>query len=256
MENISSLPLLFVVMLVLIARHAGLVASKDLQLRAGLKKFWILLVLHFMWGFATSYLALTGFYTSETFYGWYPGFWYPFNFWFISALFMFDSDVRKFIFAMLNRQYNRKLIRFQALRVLAVGTLIKTIMGLFPVYIEMTIGIADLLFGFYALYLGFFAKGIESEKWHGRVYWANLISFLVIAPGAVLIQLGLPSPIRQFATPPTAEVMFDFPMVLAPTLLVPLFVFISILTLVVQKRSLEERQVVGAGQKGEKSILL
>ncbi len=45
----------------------------------------------------------------------------------------------------------------------------------------------------------------------------------------LLIQLGLPGALQVFTQPPTAEVVYRFPMSLAPIMVVPTFVTFNLL---------------------------
>ena len=121
------------------------------------------------------------------------------------------------------------LVYFHALRISAVGTAFETARGKFPESFELAVGVPDLLFGLSALYVGGRArKGSIGRR--GVALW-SLVGAALIVPSAPLVaQLGLPGPLMVFGTPPTAAALFDYPMVLAPTLMVPLFVLFNLLT--------------------------
>ena len=58
----------------------------------------------------------------------------------------------------------------------------------------------------------------------------NLFGFLIIVPfGLVLMNLGLPGVMHMVDETPSLVSIFDFPMALAPTLVVPIFVVINLL---------------------------
>ncbi len=117
---------------------------------------------------------------------------------------------------------------FHGLRILALGTTYKTIIGEFPVYFEILVGIPDLLFGISALWIAKKAqRGEISEK--KFMIW-NLIGALIIVPSApILLQLGLPGPVQIFKSLPDARAVFTYPMSIAPMIGVPLFVLINVL---------------------------
>ena len=121
------------------------------------------------------------------------------------------------------------LVYFHALRISAVGTAFETARGKFPESFELAVGVPDLLFGLSALYVGGRArKGSIGRR--SVAVW-SLVGAALIVPSAPLVaQLGLPGPLMVFGTPPTAAALFDYPMVLAPTLIVPLFVLFNLLT--------------------------
>ena len=118
----------------------------------------------------------------------------------------------------------------QALRIAALGTAYKTHLGLFPVYFELWVGIPDLLFGVSALVITWLsARGRLGTR--ALVAW-HVIGVIIIVPTAlVLLQLGLPGPLRVFNTAPTAEQVLAFPMSLAPTMVVPTFVLFNVLAI-------------------------
>ena len=63
------------------------------------------------------------------------------------------------------------------------------------------------------------------------VGWWSLAGALVIVPAAPLVaQMGLAGPLQVFTAEPSATALFVYPMVLAPTLIVPLFVLFNLLT--------------------------
>ncbi len=232
MMQFSLMPLLFLTVFILIVLHARTVAKANLELNQGYKRFWGLWMILLAWGFASSFLAINGYYRIDAFYSLYPGLWFPFISYPVIGAFLLDNEVRAFVFEMLNRKYYLSLVKFQALRLLALGTIIKAIIGTFPVYFAVLTGIPDFLFALFAFWLGFIAKEKASLAWEKRFYFSNLLGILVIVPAAPLIQLGLPSPFRYFDSLPTVEVAFTFPTNLAPTLVVPLFVIVNLLTLI------------------------
>jgi len=57
----------------------------------------------------------------------------------------------------------------------------------------------------------------------------NLIGFIIIVPFAViLINVGLPGPLYMIEESPSLKTIFEFPMVLAPTLVVPIFAMVNL----------------------------
>ena len=53
----------------------------------------------------------------------------------------------------------------------------------------------------------------------------SIVGAIAVVPGANLVaQMGLPGPMMVFTKEPTSAALFVYPMVLAPTLIVPLFV--------------------------------
>jgi len=116
---------------------------------------------------------------------------------------------------------------FHGLRIAALGTAYKTLVGQFPAYFEYCVGIPDFLFGVSALWVARKARrGELSEK---TFFIWNLVGALVIVPSApILLQLGLAGPLQVFTSLPDARVVFTYPMSIAPMIGVPLFVLINL----------------------------
>ena len=112
------------------------------------------------------------------------------------------------------------------MRIAALGTLYKTFMGAFPLHVELGIGVTDLCFGFSALYI---AHRLREKRlsYRALAIWNLIGAAIIIIPAGILIQMGLPGPMKVFSIPPTTEVMFEFPLVLAPTIVVPLLVVMN-----------------------------
>ncbi|MEM9683514.1 MAG: hypothetical protein AAF942_09630 [Pseudomonadota bacterium] len=117
---------------------------------------------------------------------------------------------------------------FHGLRVLAVGTAQKTMVGEFPVYFEAMVGIPDLLFGLSAFWI---ASRLKRGAVTARQFmiW-NIVGALIIVPSApILLQLGLPGPLYLFTEQPDARAVYTYPMSIAPMIVVPLFVMANLL---------------------------
>ncbi len=116
---------------------------------------------------------------------------------------------------------------FHGLRIAALGTAYKTMIGEFPAYFEYGVGVPDFLFGVSAFWIARKAmRGEITEK--GFLVW-NLVGALVIVPSApILLQLGLPGPVQVFTSLPDARAILTYPMSIAPMIGVPLFVLINL----------------------------
>ncbi len=116
---------------------------------------------------------------------------------------------------------------FHGLRIAAVGTAYKTMIGQFPAYFEYVVGVPDLLFGVSAFWIARKAQcGKLSRK--SFLVW-NLVGVLVIVPAApILLQLGLPGPVQVFTSLPDARAVFTYPMSIASMIGVPLFVLVNL----------------------------
>lgn len=116
---------------------------------------------------------------------------------------------------------------FHSLRIAALGTAYKTMIGEFPASFETVVGIPDLLFGISAFWMaGKIKRGEISTK--GFMIW-NLVGLLVIVPSApIMLQLGLPGPFQVFTSLPDARAVLTYPMSIASMIGVPLFVMINL----------------------------
>ncbi|MDJ0788298.1 MAG: hypothetical protein QNK05_15940 [Myxococcota bacterium] len=116
---------------------------------------------------------------------------------------------------------------FHALRMTALGTLVKAWGGEFPAYFGWIVGIPDFLFGVSALWIWRRAhRGRLSRQ--GFLAW-NLVGALIIVPAApLLLHLGLPGPSHVFQELPDARAVLTFPMSIAPLIGVPLFVLTNL----------------------------
>ncbi|MDJ0706597.1 MAG: hypothetical protein QNJ46_25280 [Leptolyngbyaceae cyanobacterium MO_188.B28] len=198
-----------------------------------------------LWSIVSSGLALSGFYKSSTFLTWLPGLWFPLIPLGICIIpFFLSSRFRQTLCAIVDATPATWFIYLQALRITAVGTLYKTLIGEFPVHIELALGVPDLCFGLSALYM---AKRVRSKTLSDRtlIIWNLVGAGIVIIPGELLIQMGLPGPMQVFSSPPTTEVMFEFPLALAPTVVVPLLVVMNGL---IAWRLIKRRTTAGQGE--------
>ena len=223
----STLPFLLVAVFGFIAAITyRSVRLSYLESRNAKKVYWLLIILG-IWTVISSILAIKGVYTSSRFYALLPGLWFPIIPVSICLIpFLISSQFQNTLTKILNCTPIHWLIYLQALRIAAMGTLYKTLIGQFPLAVELAMGISDLIFGFSALYI---AKRVSQNNigWKGLAIW-NLVGIGIIMPiGEIAIQTALPGILQVFSAPPTAEVIFEFPLVLAPTVVVPLLVVIN-----------------------------
>lgn len=184
--------------------------------------FWITSLT--AWGVTSVYLALNGTYTSASFYAVMPGLWWPMIPAVITVVHLALPSFRTALFAVVS-QNSRALICIQALRIAAIGGVVKGFNGVLPPSFALPVGIPDMVFGLSALALTVLWP---KEGWAPRTLIAwNLIGLGVILPAPLLMQLGLPGPFHVFTSSPDARALFEYPMVLAPTLVVPLFITLN-----------------------------
>lgn len=174
------------------------------------------------WGVTTSHLAIAGDYETQVFYSRLPGLWLPLVPIALTAFMVLASSSLRHALLTIASRHTRAMVLIHALRIAALGSLYKASIGAFPAFFAYFVGFPDFLFGLSALALGL------SRKWNalgprGLIVW-NLIGIAVILPAPLLIQLGLPGPIHTFTSLPDGRALFEFPMVLAPTLVVAFFI--------------------------------
>ena len=104
--------------------------------------------------------------------------------------------------------------------------------------IAFYLGIPDFVFGALSLLAGYllYQKSLDL-KW---VLALNIYGFLIIVPGGtVLMNLGIPGPWHVIHSTPDMVSMFEYPMALAPTVVVPIFVSLNgfIVSYVVSRKS-------------------
>lgn len=181
------------------------------------------------WGCFSSWFALSGVYDSPEFLELMPGLWLsvvPVVI--VAMLIVLFPFVRRGLMDVAMTTSHHRLIGIQAFRVLAIGTLIKTVRNVFPLHIELAIGITDFAFGIasWAIYGAVKRGRISSDA---LVLFHAVGLLIILLPAQIAIQAGLPGPLQKFSEAPTSEVMFDFPMVLAPSLVVPIFLMLNLL---------------------------
>ena len=189
-----------------------------------------LVVVWAAWGFASAALSLSGTYASESFYALLPGLWMPLVPALIFALyFAVSRGPRDALAKVIDATPLHWLVYLHALRISAVGTAFETARGKFPESFELAVGVPDLLFGLSALYVGGRVHEGSIDR-RGVAAWSLAGAALIVPSAPLIAQMGLPGPLMLFSTPPTATALFEYPMVLAPTLIVPLFVLFNLLT--------------------------
>lgn len=224
MMQFSSIPFLMVAVSAfpyLLARNAYANNFIDKAQCNGVAALSLLL---FAWGVISAFLAYEGFYSSPEFFSAYPGLWFPF-------IPLVVAAIPLLIFPRLRHALDtagkvaplRWFVYFQVLRVAAIGTAIKTYQGEFPWSVELWVGIPDLLFGLSAIAVAWHMKKrlVSRKFWFA---WHAIGAGIILVLGMVVINMSLPGAFQVWAEPPTFEVAMQFPMALAPSMIVPLLV--------------------------------
>jgi hypothetical protein len=109
----------------------------------------------------------------------------------------------------------------QAVRMLAVGSIIKWKMGIFPTAFAWGTAFPDMLFGLSAVFLLVFQSHQDYPIQPMFLLLWNLTGFAIILPfGVSLLQLGM-APTKLYESNVSNDVVFEYPMVLGPALVVP-----------------------------------
>lgn len=117
------------------------------------------------------------------------------------------------------------LIGIHALRLAAIGSIFKMFAGELPAHFIVPVGVPDFLIGLGALVLARrMARGATVPT---RVVWSwNLLGVLPFVPAPVLLHLSMPGPLNFLHGTPTTVEVFEFPMALVPTVLVPVMLML------------------------------
>ena len=189
---------------------------------------WAVLAILAVWAVLSAHLASSGTYLAPGLLEWLPGLWLPLvPFAIVGVALAISRGFRHAMVGILDVTPPQWLVYVQAARITALGTLVKTIQGTFPLHFELGVGITDLLFGLSALWIVWAIRRC-AIGWRGLAYW-NLLGFAVVAlPAGPLVQMGLPGPLQFFEGPPASEALLVYPMALAPTVIVPFFVMLNL----------------------------
>ncbi len=230
--DLSTIPLVFVVQSIFLA----VLTKKATRSSSAISLILLSLCL---WGGVSFSLAVVGAYDSEIFLSLLPGFWLPAVPIGIVGVLLGLPPVRSAVIQIALLTPPHWFVAIQALRVTALGTLIKTIQGEFPLHVEIAVGLNDIVYGLSAVLLYPLARQGQLSA-YALMIWHWVGFLLVVVPGEIAIQTGLPGPLQIFDDPPTAEKMLDLWMVLAPSLVVPIFLMLNLLAIFSAHRQARE----------------
>jgi hypothetical protein len=222
------LPLLYLIQIVAIYRVTRNTYDSG-QISAGQKKQIILiLAMLTLWGGLSTYLGMSGYYQSEDLLSSLPGLWIPtIPVLIVMIPWMASKDLRQGIDKIIDHTPLYLIMGFEGLRILALGGIMKGYRGEFSLFFAQFVGIPDFLYGMTTLIAAVLIyRGVWKER---SAIIINLIGFIIIVPFAViLINVGLPGPLYMIEESPSLKTIFEFPMVLAPTLVVPIFAMVNL----------------------------
>jgi len=199
-----------------------------------------------VWAVMSSYFGLSGMYQTEAFLLSLPGFWITqVPILIVMIPWMLSKTLRQATDSIIDHTPLSLIMAFEGLRVFALGGIIKGYKGEFSPLFAKAIGIPDFFIGVLALtgaYLIY--KGVWGNR---AAITVNLLGFFVIIPfGMGLINLGLQGPLHYIHEIPSTATIFDFPMALAPTVVVPIFVMVNLFVAIrlIQKEKLGENRTI------------
>ncbi|MES9823393.1 MAG: hypothetical protein ABW127_03100 [Candidatus Thiodiazotropha endolucinida] len=174
-----------------------------------------------MWGMFIGYQSGVGRFSSEPFYNLMPGYWMPYVPVVVAVSMMLSlAPLRDGLRILVDETPVHWLSGIHILRILALGTLLKTSNDLFPQMFAWFVGGPDLLFGVSAIIVTLLARsGRLSDRF--ILFWHLVGAFAIVLPVAGLMHL--------FMAEPLFEELFMFPMIMAPALIVPTLVLLNLL---------------------------
>ncbi len=181
-----------------------------------------LVVVLLFWGGVSGYLSSRGVYVSPALLALAPGYWLPFVPVVIAVtLVMIAPALRQGLRILVDNTSIQWLVGIHQLRILALGSIIKASDGLFPAKFAWYVGIPDLLFGLSAVWLTVFVlRRRQISEW-SLMLWHFIGAMVILAPAFGLMHIYMQEPLFTE--------LFVFPMALAPTFIVPVFVMLNLL---------------------------
>ncbi len=225
----SLIPLLFALQVVFLAhhilqalRHKRITTHETFGLALGV--FVLIAWFGTSWG-----LGQAGIYLQEGFLKMYPGLWLSMVPVVLAVTaWLVVPSLRSGLPKLLGAIPLESWAWLQALRIAAIGTLLKTFSGEFPLYFELIVGVPDLIFGVTAVFVALSCRRGTMTARRFRL-WNLIGAAIIVLPAGLIIQMGLPGAMQVFKTAPTSIEVLRFPMVLAPSVVVPLFVLFNLL---------------------------
>ena len=146
------------------------------------------------------------------------------------AVFGTIPAVRQGLVSAAHNTSDLQLIYIHILRLLAIGSVVKFLQRELPLHFVILGSLPDFLFAVSAVVLAVLgANGPLDPSF--LVAW-HLIGFSVFFGAGISMFFSVPSPLRIYHTKPDTSIVFQFPMVLAPNMTVPLFMIAHLFALV------------------------
>jgi hypothetical protein len=244
----SMTPLLYLAQIVAIYRATrNTYDSGQISARQN-KQIVLILAMLTLWGVLSAYLGISGYYQSEGLLSSLPGLWLTqIPVLIVVIPWLVSKTLRQGIDAIVDHTPLYLIMGFEGLRILAIGGIIKGYTGEFSSFFSKFVGIPDFLYGVTTLIAAVLIfKGVWKEK---SAIIINLIGFIIIVPFAmVLMNVGLPGAMYMIEETPSLATILEFPMALAPTLIVPIFAMVNLfVALRLMKRQRSDRAIERSG---------
>jgi hypothetical protein len=184
----------------------------------------LLLAVLCAWIVASSTLAVSGAYLNELVLKALPlllGFLVPLSI--VAAALWFGPGLRSAILAIIDSLPVSWLVGVQAIRITAIGTIIKYLDGDLPGHFILPVGVPDFAVGLTALPMAWWASRNLANAKPILIAW-NVVGASVFLSAGILMHASMPGPVQLFTSGPTTHALFEFPLALVPTFLVPCFV--------------------------------
>lgn len=223
----STLPFLFIFQMVMMFLAVRTTVRANAISASQAKALYGVLVLLGLWAPITAYLAISNVYTSPLVLEHLPGLFITM----VPVLLLMvpwglSASLRDSITKIIDTVGLHNVLFFEGLRILAIGGIIKAIRGEFTFEFGLFIGIPDFIFGALSLWAGYLLYKTSLQlKW---VVLLNIYGFFIIVPVAlILMNMGIPGPWHIIHSTPDMVSLYEYPMALAPTLVVPVFITIN-----------------------------
>lgn len=217
----SILPILLIIVFVFCIVLAQRTKALEAITREETRHVNGLLGLLFLWGMACTAMGIQGGHTSPELLGRIPFLWQAVVPVIIAAIYLLSSQaLRSALSVIATVTPLQWLVFFQALRIGALGGVLKGLQGEITSSYVFWVGIPDLVYGLSALCLG----SLLRRKLVGEAF---MIVWNLVGPLIILLPtfLGM----NYFMNEPGFIFIFEFPMVLAPGIVVPIFIFINLI---------------------------
>jgi hypothetical protein len=230
--SFSMLPILLFIQMVVLFRTFSKI-ERDGKISSEQKgQLNMILWAMIFWGAFSAYLGMNGYFTKESFLSSLPGLWITQIPVFIVMIpWVMSKSLRGATDAIIDHIPLHYIMVFEGLRVLAIGGVMKGFRGEFSLFFAKAVAIPDFLYGVLTLITAVLIyRGVWKEK---SAIIVNLIGFVILVPGAmVLMNFSLPGSLNMIQESPNLSAIFEFPMSMAPTIVVPIFAIINLFTIV------------------------